>query len=127
MRYVASLVALTALAVVSQACTPKPAVPVVKAEAVASFTTNGLLNVGKSATPMPGHEAPKPVATLHGGLSHVQKAFKRPIVAMTETDGWFFYATVAFLGDAKDGEGAFFISGYAMKRGSRQVVEWSVW
>jgi hypothetical protein len=57
----------------------------------------------------------------------VQKAFKRPIVAMAESEGWYFYATCAFLGDDDDGESTYFVSGYAIKRGSRQVVEWSVW
>ena len=132
MRFTFSLILLTGLAVVSQGSPEtsqpgKPAVPVVKADAVSSFAANRLVNVVQSTTPMAGYEAPTPVSSLQEGLPYVQKTFKRPIVAMAESEGWFFYATSAFLGDEKAGEEHFFISGYAIKRGGRQVVEWSVW
>src|SRR5262245_60366977 len=104
MRFTFSLVLLTGLAVVSQGSPEKPqpskpAVPVVKADAVISFTANQLVNVVRRSTPIAGHEASTPVSSLQEGLPFVQKAFKRPIVAMAESEGWFFYATTAGLGD----------------------------
>jgi hypothetical protein len=66
------------------------------------------------------------VSSLEGGLPYVQKASKQPIVAMSESKGWFFYAT-SVARDEKTGEPVFFISGYAIKRDGRQVIEWSVW
>lgn len=132
MRFTFSLVLLTGFAVVSQGspCKPqpsKPVVPVVKPDAIISFSTNQLVKVVQNATPIAGHAVPTPVSSLQDGLAYVQKAFKRPIVAMAESEGWFFYATTGFVGDEKAGERGIFISGYAIKRGSRQVVEWSVW
>lgn len=132
MRFMLSLVLLTGLSVVSQGRAEKPqpskaAVPVVKADAVISFASNQLVKVVQSETPMPGHEVPMPVSSLQEGLPYLQKTFKRPIVAMAESEGWFFYATIASLGDEITGDAAVFISGYAIKRGSRQVIEWSVW
>ena len=131
MRFMVALFLWIGLTVASQGSPEtrppgQPAVPIVKADAVSSFTANRLVNVVQSTTPMAGQEAPRSVSSLREGLPFVQ-AFKRPIVAMAESEGWFFYATVAFLGDEKSGESAFFISGYAIKRGSRQVIEWSVW
>src|SRR5262245_55930419 len=93
MRFTFSLVLLTGLAVVSQGSPGKPqpgqpAIPVVKAEAVSSFAANRLVNVVRSETPKSGYEAPTPVSSLQEGLPYVQKAFKRPIVAMAESEGW---------------------------------------
>lgn len=132
MRFLFSLVLLTALGVVSQACPEtsqpgKPAVPVLKPDSVTSFRANRLVDVARSSPPLAGYEAPAPVCSLQDGLSYLQKASRQPIVAMAESEGWFFYATTAGVGDEKKGELSLFISGYAIKRGSRQVVEWGVW
>jgi hypothetical protein len=45
---------------------------------------------------------------------------------MAESKGWFFYATTA-VRDEKTAAPVYFISGYAIKRGGRRVVGWSVW
>jgi hypothetical protein len=104
----------------------RPAIPILKAEAVSSFDFNQLVNVVKNSRPMAGNEAPKPVTSLQDGLRHVQKAFNRPVVAMSESEGWYFYATKAMFNDQKNPTSAFFVSGYVIKRDSRQVVEWNV-
>jgi hypothetical protein len=72
-------------------------------------------------------EAPAPVTSLEGGLPYAQKASRLPILAMSESEGWFYYATDV----GRDGYGrprGVFTSGYAIKRGGRQVIfAWSGW
>jgi hypothetical protein len=72
-------------------------------------------------------ESPAPVTSLEGGLPHAQKASKLPILAMAESEGWFYYATSV----GRDGygrPGGVFNSGYAIRRGGRQVIfAWSGW
>jgi hypothetical protein len=118
-----SLVLLTGLAVVGQGSSqqPKPArpaVPVVKDAIV-------LFNFGPR--PKVVYEAPAPVTSLEGGLPYVQKASKLPILAMSESAERFFYATSV----GQDGYGrprGVFNGGYAIKRGSRQVIfAWGGW
>jgi hypothetical protein len=119
-----SLVLLTGLAVVSQGSPekPQPAVPVVKVD----FVYPSIFEQVTSASPEVGYKIPTPVSSLEGGLPHVQKASKRPITAMFESKGWFFYAT-SIAWDEKTGEPRLLISGYAIKRDGRQVIGWSVW
>jgi hypothetical protein len=71
-------------------------------------------------------QAGKEVFSISGGLSDVRRVSPIPIVAATEQDGWFFYATATFQ-DATTHQPDGFISGCAVKRGSRQIIEWSVW
>jgi hypothetical protein len=99
-----------------------PAVPVLKADAVFS---NALTQV-TTASPKLGHAVPTPVSSLESGLLHVQKTFDRPILAMAERGGWFFYAT-SVARDSETDEPVFMISGYAIKRDGRRVIRWSVW
>jgi hypothetical protein len=125
MRIVPSLVLVLTLG--GQAAQEKPqpgrpGVPVLKAEAVIG---NALKQV-KSASPEPGFDAPTPVMTLEAGLLYVPNTADRPILAMAECEGWFFYAT-AVARDGQTGLPVSMISGYAIKRGGRRVVEWSVW
>jgi len=124
MRLTLPLVLLTGLAVVSQGAPekPRPAVPVLKADAVYSSAVEQVT----SAPPDLGHELPTPVSSLEGGLRSVQKVSTRPILAMSESKGWFFYAT-SVATDAKTGKPTSFISGYAVKRDGRRVIRWSVW
>ena len=127
MRIVLSLVLLTGLALVSQGAPEKSqpakaAVPVLKADAVDS---NALKQV-TSASPDLGYDVPTPVTSLETGLLHVQKTSDRPILAMAERRGWFFYAT-SVARDGKTGEPVSMISGYAIKRDGRRVIGWSVW
>ena len=124
MRFVLPLVLLTGLAVVSQGAPekPRPAVPVLKAGAVYSNAVEQVT----SASPKAGQELPTPVTSLEGGLRSVQKVSTRPILAMAESKGWFFYAT-SVARDAKTDEPVYFISGYAVKRDGRRVIRWSVW
>jgi hypothetical protein len=135
MRIMLSLVLLTGLTAVSQGSLEKPrpanpafsvlkadVVPVLKAGAVYS---NALKQV-TTASPKLGHELPTPVSSLEAGLLQVRKTCDRPILAMAESGGWFFYAT-SVARDGKTGKPVSMISGYAIKRDGRRVIRWSVW
>jgi hypothetical protein len=127
MRIVLSLVLLTGLALVSQGGPQKPqpakpAVPVLKAEAV---SRNALEQV-TSASPELGSDVPTPVTSLEAGLPLVKKTSGRPIFAMAERGGWFFYAT-SVAREVTTDEPVSMISGYAVKRDGRRVIRWSVW
>ena len=122
MRFMLSLVLLIGLAVVSQGNPekPKPTVPVLKADAVFS---NAIKQV-TSASPELGYRVAPPVSSLETGLLVMPP--KRPIRAMAEAEGWFFYAT-SVMRDGKTGEPLKLISGYAIKRNGCHVVGFSVW
>jgi hypothetical protein len=129
MRFLSTLALVTGLAAASpdsSAMSPSAeavlAVPVLKADAVMSAAVEQV----RSASPKLGYEVPGPVISLEAGLSQLQKYSKHPIVAMAESEGWFFYATSAVT-DGKTGEPLQFISGYAIKRGGCRVIGWSVW
>jgi hypothetical protein len=127
MRILFSLVLLTALPVVSQGSPTtrlpaRTAVPVLKAAAVYS---NAIKQV-TTASPKLGHELATPVSSLDAGLLHVRKTSDRPILAMAESGGWFFYAT-SVVRDSTTGQPVAMISGYAIKREGRRVLTWSVW
>jgi hypothetical protein len=66
------------------------------------------------------------VFSINGGLANVRMVSQNPIVAATEQGGWFFYATSVATDDATH-QPVQFISGYAIQRGSRQVIYWSTW
>jgi hypothetical protein len=127
MRLMFSLVLLTGLAVVSpgsskQPRSAKPAVPVLKADAVYSDAIKQVV----TASPKLGFEVPSPVSSLKAGLLYVQKTSGQPILAMAESGGWFFYAT-SVVRDNDTGKPVSMISGYAIKRDGRRVIGWSVW
>jgi hypothetical protein len=100
----------------------KPAVPVLKADAVYSAA----LKQVTSASPKLGSDVPTPVSSLKAGLPAVQRIAGRPILAMAERQGWFFYAT-SVVRDRDTDEPVAMISGYAIKRDGRRVVGWGVW
>jgi len=121
MRFTYSLGLLAGLVAVSLGNPAKPqptrpAVPVVKdAILLLSFES------GTSARSKGVPETPAPVTSLAEGLPYAQKASRRPILAMSETEEWFFYATSV----GRDGYGrpqGVFTSGYAIKRGGCQVI-----
>lgn len=66
------------------------------------------------------------VFSISGGLSDVRAISKNPIVAATDQDGWFFFAT-SVATDADTRQPTEFISGYAIRRGSREIIYWSTW
>lgn len=45
---------------------------------------------------------------------------------MAEQGGWFFYATSTAT-DQTTHQPASFIAGYAIKKGGREIIEWSAW
>ena len=120
MRPMSSLALLAGFALVGQGSPEKPeparpAVPVVKDATV-------LFHAGHQKSPLNVvGEAPAPVTSLERGLPYVQKASRQPILGMSESKEWFFYAT--FVGRDK----RIFISGYAIKRGGRQIIPWNGW
>ena len=75
------------------------------------------------------------VYSISDGLPDVRMASKNPIVAATDQDGWFFFATsvvkdvfdTSLATDATTPQPVEFISGYAIRHGSRQIVYWSTW
>jgi hypothetical protein len=66
------------------------------------------------------------VYSISDGLPDVRMVSKNPIVAATDQDGWFFFAT-SVARDSTTLQPVQFISGYAIRHGSRQIVYWSVW
>lgn len=68
----------------------------------------------------------QPAEALLATLREIQNLSNHPIVAMTEYDGWFWFATdVARESDTKTIRTL--IKGYAIKKGGRSVFSWSVW
>jgi hypothetical protein len=127
MRIVLSLVLLTGLALISRGAPEKPrpakpAVPVLRANAVMTMA----LKQVTSASPDLGCDVARPVTSLEAGLLQVKKTSGRPILAMAERRGWFFYAT-SVVRDGKTDAPVSMISGYAIKRGGRRVIGWGVW
>lgn len=122
MQPILSAITLTVIALASSGSSEKapPAVPVVKV-AIGDFALRQLT----SARPLVGCEAPAPVTSLEKGLPYARKALMRPILAMSESKGWFIYATSA--ARKENGQPVFFLSGCAIKRGGRQVIHFSVW
>jgi len=119
MRFLFALVLLTLFAVVSQGSSER-AVPVIK-DAVDPLAFRQVTSAPSNVVGV----TPAPVPSLERGLPFVRKASRQPILAMSESRGWFFYATAV----ARDGHGRpeFFIEGYAIPRGGRQVISWGVW
>lgn len=69
------------------------------------------------------------VFSLGDGLPDVRAVSSfpnSPVVAITEQNGWFFYATSMATSSEVD-KPPQFISGYAIKRGTREIFYWSVW
>jgi len=127
MRNVLPLVLVTGLALISQGAptgsrSAEPSVPVLKAGAVGS---NALKQV-TSVSPDFGNVVPTPIPSLEAGLACVKRTFDRPILAMAERDGWFFYAT-SVARDQDTDEPVYMISGYTIKRDGRRIFKWSVW
>jgi hypothetical protein len=89
---------------------------------VPPFAYNQLLAGQRSVIGQTKH----PVFSIAAGLPDARLASKNPIVALTEQDGWFFYAT-SVVEDGVTLQPVQFISGLAIKRGSRQILYWSTW
>jgi hypothetical protein len=125
MPFLLSLVLSTGLAAVSQDGPENPppaqaAIPVLKPEAVPK---NAIKQV-TTASPKLGYRTTAAVCFLERGLLYLPE--DRPILAMAEADGWFFYAT-SVARDGQTGVPVYMISGYAVKRDGRHVVGFSVW
>jgi hypothetical protein len=71
-------------------------------------------------------EVAAPLSAAMQGLPAVQGVSSRPIIAVVEQGNWFFYATSTATDQTTD-QPVSFIGGYAIKRGGREIIEWSVW
>lgn len=67
----------------------------------------------------------QPVSSVEGGLTDVIRISQSPILAATEHEGFYFYAT----GGARDQDGNLvsWLSGYAIQRNRREIFTWSIW
>src|SRR5882724_7182315 len=84
-----------------------PEYPVVAKSTMEQLTAGTAKIVGETETT---------ISSFRQGLPQVQKISQHIVHAVTEQDGWFFYATaIAF--DKKTYQPVAFISGYAIKRG----------
>jgi hypothetical protein len=92
-------------------------------------TVKGVVVLGMSqitsTTPVVAFDTPAPMSSLEEGLPCVQKGIDKPVLAMTEKDGWFIYATS--VGRDENEKVVLMISGYAIKRDGRKVIGWSAW
>jgi hypothetical protein len=112
-----SLVLLTGLTVVSRVGPEKtqPAMPAVVKGPIVLF----MVIPNNSGTRI--YEAPATVTTLAEGLPYARKASRDPILAMSESANWFYYAT--FVGrDGYDRPQGVFVEGFKIRRGGRQVI-----
>lgn len=66
------------------------------------------------------------IHSLGEGLPAVRAVSLLPVVAVAEQDGWFFYATGIFT-DATTHQPVGFITGLAVRRGSREIIGWGIW
>ncbi len=66
------------------------------------------------------------IHSLEEGLPPARTASALPIIAVAEQDGWFLYATATF-SDATTHQPVGFISGLAIRHGTRDIVAWSMW
>ena len=66
------------------------------------------------------------IHSLDEGLPPARAASALPILAVAEQDGWFLYATATFT-DATTHQPVGFISGLAIRHGTREIVSWSIW
>jgi hypothetical protein len=71
-------------------------------------------------------QARRRVFSIPEGLFDVRRVSPDPIVATTGQSGWFFYATSVATNSVTQQPGQF-ISGYAIQRGTRRIIYWSVW
>jgi len=96
------------LAIITAGCASQPQ---------AGSSINGLPALGQSRNK---------IHSLEEGLPPAQAASALPIMAVAEQDGWFLYATATFT-DATTHQPVGFISGLAIRHGTREIVSWSIW
>lgn len=65
----------------------------------------------------------RPIFSLEQGLPDVQRISKQPLLAMTEYNGWLWYATDVAR-DASSQSVGNFLSGYAVQKGGYLAWRW---
>jgi hypothetical protein len=131
MRHLAAIVAT--LAVITAGCASHPAagssidgVPVVASSAkqpmVPALAFKQLAAKDRKAL----NQARNKIHSLDEGLQVARAASALPILAAADEDGWFFYATATFT-DATTHQPVGFISGLAIRHGTRDIFTWSIW
>jgi hypothetical protein len=128
MRIATSLVVFAALAVQSPGSPEKPpstnsTISVCKAKVVCPMVFEQVT----TAPPESGITVASPASSIEAGLVQVRKVSPLPIVAMAESQEWFFYATSDMKKERPNGETVMFISGFAIKRNTCRVVSFGVW
>lgn len=127
-----SWLAMASLAVLLAGCCSRPAGPAAEASSSVYFLDEGnpvpkiTLPQLTSENRKIAAELARPVSALREGLPHVQRVAEHPIQAAVEQGDWFFYAT-STVNDQETHRPVTFIAGYAIKKGGREIVGWSVW
>jgi hypothetical protein len=104
---------------------PGPSVPFLATTPKHSFVYAMAFTQLTSASPKRIGQAAAAVESALAGLPEIRRVAPHPIVAMTEDRGWFIYATST--GGEVTNPTVSFISGYAIRKGSKDIIEWSVW
>jgi len=130
MRYLTA--SLASLVVLATGCcrdakrtAAKPPIEVIGRTPVSYAITVPQLASKAKARKIAGKVA-KPVSAIRDGLPDVQRVSKQPILAVVEQGDWFFYAT-SIATDQETHQPRIFIAGYAIQKGGREIIEWSVW
>ena len=97
-------------------------VPTIRGKTVMSRAMKQFTDKGTTAVAT----TPTAVTSIVAGLPYVRKIAMHPIVAATETEGWYVYATSVARNETT-GRPEVFISGFAIKKGSREIKSWGVW
>jgi hypothetical protein len=71
-------------------------------------------------------QARNKIHSLEEGLPVVRAVSALPIIAVAEQNGWFFYATATFTDDTTHQPNGF-VSGLAIRHGTRDIICWSIW
>jgi hypothetical protein len=111
-------------------CNPKGMAPDANPPVVVSGRTSiayeTILAQLTSKTRKIAGETATSLSALMQGLPAVQRVSSRPVLAVAEQENWFFYATSIATGQTTH-QPVSFLGGYAIKRGGREIIEWSVW
>ena len=84
-----------------------------------------LPQLGRASTPVL-LKTRRPVVSAVQALPGIQKSANRPIIAVTEYKDWYWFATDVSW-DSETKTIRVFIGGYAVQKGGRMVLKWSVW
>ena len=67
----------------------------------------------------------KSAGSMNAALTDVRRVSGKSIISMVEYEGWYWFASSVVRNER--GWPRVYIAGYAVEKGGRQVIEWSVW